>query len=53
MHYQLRLKGIKRTEKTGHRLDFNLPCNSDRYNRAVISFDITRVIELQKQLKQQ
>ena len=53
MHYQLRLKGIKRPEKTGHRLDFNLPCNSDRYNRAAISFDITRVIELQKQLKQQ
>ncbi len=53
MHYQLRLKGIKRPEKTGHRLDFNLPCNSDRYNRATISFDITRVIELQKQLKQQ
>ena len=53
MHYQLRLKGVKRSEKTGHRLDFNLLCNSDRYNRATISFDITRVIELQKQLKQQ
>ena len=52
MHYQLRLKGEKRVKRTGNRLDFDLSCASDRYNRPTISFDITRVIELQEQPKQ-
>ena len=52
MHYQLRLKGEKRAKRTGNRLDFDLSCASDRYNRSTISFDITRVIELQEQPKQ-
>ena len=52
MHYQLRLKGEKRAKRTGNRLDFDLSCASDRYNRPTISFDITRVIELQEQPKQ-
>ena len=52
MHYQLRLKGEKRAKRTGNRLDFDLSCASDRYNRPTISFDITRVIELHEQPKQ-
>ena len=52
MHYQLRLKGEKRAKRTGNRLDFDLSCASDRYTRPTISFDITRVIELQEQPKQ-
>lgn len=52
MHYQLRLKDEKRVKRTGNRLDFDLSCASDRYNRPTISFDITRVIELQEQPKQ-
>ena len=52
MHYQLRLKGEKRAKKTGNRLDFDLSRANDCYNRPTISFDITRVIELQEQPKQ-
>ena len=52
MHYQLRLKGEKRAKKTGNRLDFDLSRANDCYNRSIISFDITRVIELQEQPKQ-
>ena len=52
MHYQLRLKGEKRAKKTGNRLDFALSRANDCYNRSIISFDITRVIELQEQSKQ-
>lgn len=52
MHYQLRLKGEKRAKKTGNRLDFDLSRANDCYNRSIISFDITRVIELQEQSKQ-
>ncbi len=52
MHYQLRLKGEKRAKRTGNRLDFDLSCANDCYNRSTISFDITRVIELQEQPKQ-
>ena len=52
MHYRLRLKGEKRAKKTGNRLDFDLSRANDCYNRSIISFDITRVIELQEQSKQ-
>ena len=52
MHYQLRLKGEKRAKRTGNRLDFDLSRANDCYNRSIISFDITRVIELQEQSKQ-
>ena len=52
MHYQLRLKGEKRAKRTGNRLDFDLSCANDSYTRPTISFDITRVIELQEQPKQ-
>ena len=52
MHYQLRLKGEKRAKKIGNRLDFDLSRANDCYNRSIISFDITRVIELQEQSKQ-
>lgn len=52
MHYQLRLKGEKRAKRTGNRLDFDLSRANDCYNRSIISFDITRVIELQEQPKQ-
>ena len=52
MHYQLRLKGEKRAKKTENRLDFDLFCANDCYTRPTISFDITRVIELQEQPKQ-
>lgn len=52
MHYRLRLKGEKRAKRTGNRLDFDLSRANDCYNRSIISFDITRVIELQEQPKQ-
>ena len=52
MHYQLRLKGEKRAKRTGNRLDFALSRANDCYNRSIISFDITRVIELHEQSKQ-
>ena len=52
MYYQLRLKGEKRAKRTGNRLDFDLSCANDCYTRPIISFDITRVIELQEQPKQ-
>ena len=52
MYYQLRLKGEKRAKRTGNRLDFDLSCANNYYNRPTISFDITRVIELQEQPKQ-